>query len=250
MMFWGNTVLKERLPLIIDDYVEGRVDRATYRLRVGPEVYISPTGVGDDLKNKVKRKLDVGDDFVIPAGQFGFLLTEETVTVPPDALAFISVRAKYKFRGLVNVSGFHVDPEFTGRLLFAVFNAGPAEVHLERGEECFHIWFADIRDHEMLGPKVGYQNIPAEVINPISGEIQSFSGLDSKIQDTGKKLGERLTAIEREQAVTKWAIALAIGVLVTLGLRECNSTVASTAPPLLSTPSTPPQSSGPATHAP
>ena len=50
--------------------------------------------------------------FTIPPGQFAFLLTEEVVSVPPDALAFISIRAKTKFRGLVNVSGFHVDPGY------------------------------------------------------------------------------------------------------------------------------------------
>jgi hypothetical protein len=100
-MFWGNKELKCRLPNIVTDYVEARLDRAAYKLRVGPEVYVSPTGVGSDQKNKTKLKLDLGRDFVIPAGQFAFLLTEETVTVPEDALAFISIRAKYKFRGLV-----------------------------------------------------------------------------------------------------------------------------------------------------
>jgi deoxycytidine triphosphate deaminase len=145
-MFWGN---KERV----------RLDRATYKLRVGPKVYVSPTGVGSDQKNKTKLKLDLGRDFLIPAGQFAFLLTEETVTVPEDALAFISIRAKYEFRGLVNVSGFHVDPGFTGRLVFSVFNAGPGEVYLERCEECFHIWFAGNRAsnrqgrHELHQPK-------------------------------------------------------------------------------------------------
>jgi dCTP deaminase len=109
-MFWGNIELRRRLPDIVSDYKEGRLDRGTYKLRIGPEVYVSPTGVGSDQKNKTKLKLDLGRDFVIPAGQFAFLLTEETVTIPEDALAFISVRAKYKFRGLVNVSGFHVDP--------------------------------------------------------------------------------------------------------------------------------------------
>ena len=41
-----------------------------------------------------------------PPGQFAFLLTKEVVSVPADALAFISIRVKTKFRGLVNVSGW------------------------------------------------------------------------------------------------------------------------------------------------
>lgn len=239
-MFWGNIELRRRLPDIVSDYDEGRLDRSTYKLRIGPEVYISPTGVGSDQKNKTKLKLDLGRDFVIPAGQFAFLLTEETVTIPEDALAFISVRAKYKFRGLVNVSGFHVDPGFTGRLVFSVFNAGPGEVHLERCEECFHIWFADVRDHEPMGPKVGYHNIPSEIINPIAGEIQSFAGLDAKITETDKRLADKITAIEREQTVTKWAAALLVGAAITLGLRECSLSKPNASAP------TPPVASAPA----
>ena len=250
-MFWGNNELKRRLPQIVSDYEEARLDRATYKLRIGPEVYVSPTGVGSDQKNKTKLKLDLGRDFVIPAGQFAFLLTEETVAVPEDALAFISVRAKYKFRGLVNVSGFHVDPGFTGRLVFSVFNAGPGEVHLERCEECFHIWFADLRDHEPMGPKVGYQNIPSEIINPIAGEIQSFAGLDAKITETEKTLSDKLTAVEREQTVIKWAAGLLVGAAITFGLRDCSAghqtTVAAPPPPTSSAGASPAPSPSPTT---
>ncbi len=220
-MFWGNTELRRQLPSLIDPYDTELIDKANYTLRVGPEVYVSPTGTRDDPRNKTKKKLEARDDFVIPAGQFAFLITEEKVTVPSDAIAFISMRASYKFQGLVNVSGFHVDPGFSGRLIFSVFNAGPAEVRLERLEKCFHIWFADLRDHESTKNRPGYEGIPAELINRIKGGVQSFAGLDSKIDDTDRKLSERLTTIEREQAVVKWAAALIVGGLIALGVRSC-----------------------------
>jgi hypothetical protein len=53
------------------------------------------------------RKRNQSEAFTIPPGQFAFLLTKEVVSVPADALAFISIRVKTKFRGLVNVSGWH-----------------------------------------------------------------------------------------------------------------------------------------------
>jgi hypothetical protein len=40
----------------------------------------------------------------VPSAVESALLTEEIVSVPADALAFISIRTKTKFRGLVNVS--------------------------------------------------------------------------------------------------------------------------------------------------
>src|SRR5258707_11545447 len=109
-MFWGGLRLEKELPALVTDYKPERIDGASYRLRVGPEVYVSPTGESDDPRNKPKTQLVHGQGFTIPAGQFGFILTEETVSVPVTAMALISIRATYKFRGLVNVSGFHVDP--------------------------------------------------------------------------------------------------------------------------------------------
>jgi dCTP deaminase len=229
-MFWAGETLRLKLKDLINEFDETRCDRATYRLRIGPEIYVSPTGLPDDPKNKPKTLLKPGQGFTVPAGQFALLLTEESVEVPSNALAFISMRARYKYRGLVNVSGFHVDPGFKGRLIFAAFNAGPGPVHLARGEECFHIWYASLEGAEELPIKPGYDVIPSDIINSIGGEIQSFAGLDSKIKENEKKLTDRVVAVEREQAVIKWAAFLVLGVLITVGVRECSLRTAPTSP--------------------
>jgi dCTP deaminase len=221
-MFWGGKRLEKELGALISDFDPDRIDRTSYRLRVGPEVYVSPTGEPDDPRNKPKTQLAPGQGFTVPAGQFGFILTEEKVTVPQEAIAFISIRAGYKFRGLVNVSGFHVDPNYEGRLIFSIFNAGPGPVHLSRGEPCFLIWYADLDQPKAVEKKIGFDSIPSELTGPIAGGLQSFAGLLSKINENDKKLGDRVSSVEREQAVLKWAMALAIGALVTLGLRDCS----------------------------
>jgi dCTP deaminase len=141
-MFWSGETLNERLAPLIEPFAPERVDCAAYTLSVGPEVYVSPNGQTADPTMVTVRKLAQGDAFTIPPGQFAFLLTEEIVAVPADRLAFISIRAKIKFRGLVNVSGFHVDPGYRGQLTFAFFNAGPVPIHLKRGQPIFLIWYA------------------------------------------------------------------------------------------------------------
>src|SRR5205823_5938842 len=70
--------------------------------------------------------------------------TEETVTIPPDALGFISMRTRVKLGGLINVSGFHVDPGFSGRLKFSVYNAGSSTRVVQRGEPIFMLWFCNL----------------------------------------------------------------------------------------------------------
>src|SRR5262249_56219095 len=91
-----------------------------------------------------KTQVPAGTKIVIPPGQFGLLTTRETVHVPANAIAFISIRAGIKFQGLVNVSGFHVDPGYRGQLKFAVYNAGSRTIVLDQNQRVFMIWFADL----------------------------------------------------------------------------------------------------------
>ncbi|PDT50580.1 MULTISPECIES: deoxycytidine triphosphate deaminase [Sinorhizobium] len=239
-MFWGNEELKRQLQHLIAPYDPKLLDRATYRLTIGAEIYVSPTGVGSDTKLKTKKLLAAGEHFQIPAGQFALLITEESVSVPQDALAFISIRAGYKFQGLVNVSGFHVDPGFSGRLIFSVFNAGPGSVHLSRGEDCFHIWFADLRDHTQMGEKTGYEVIPPALVKHIAEGVQSLSSLETKINETEKKLADRLVSVEKQQSIMWWLGTLLLGVGITILVTSFKK--APTAPPTAHAVSNPPLS--------
>jgi dCTP deaminase len=221
---WSRQRLAKRLRdelLITDGNEESvfdteRLDASAYRLTMGEEVYVSPTN--EDAHATV-RLLKEREGFVIPPGQFAFLLSEEVVRVPDDALAFISLRSKKtKFRGLVNVSGFHADPGYYGRLIFAVFNAGPGDVHLRRGDDLFAIFFADLTEatDKPRSIKEGFMGIPADLISPISGKIQSFAGLEAKIDDVEEDITERLQKLERDNAIVRWATALILGALIAL----------------------------------
>lgn len=198
--FWSGETIEERLPILFEPHDTKRIDCAAYTLSVGPEVYVSPSEQSADPDLVTIRKLDKEEGFTIPAGQFALLLTEEVVTVPTDALAFISIRARTKFRGLVNVSGFHVDPGYCGQLTFSVYNAGPSPVHLKRGQPIFLIWFASL-DRESIHRKdeTVHRGIDPEIVTSISGELHSFAGLASRIVSTEKSLTERVHAIEKEQ---------------------------------------------------
>jgi|SRR6185437_6295759 len=216
-MFWSGEMLRDRLPALIHPFVPERVDCAAYTLAIGPELYVSPNEQSADPTTVTVRKLDHGDAFTIPPGQFAFLLTEESVEVPADALAFISIRAKTKFRGLVNVSGFHVDPGFRGRLTFAVFNAGPVPIHLKRGQPIFLMWYASLdRASASIKTGVAQDGIDPELITSIAGELQSFAGLSKKMKDIDKALGDRIHAVEKEQTYYRVIGAFALALLVAL----------------------------------
>lgn len=130
MAFWSNRKWKENLKnlSIIDPADSSNIEEAGYALHVGSQIYTN------SLATSIPKKLGVGgDDYAtISPGEFAYILTKEIITIPKNCIGFISVRAKIKFKGLVNVSGFQVNPGWHGRLLFAVFNAGPNYIKIKR----------------------------------------------------------------------------------------------------------------------
>jgi dCTP deaminase len=231
-MFWSGETLSERLAPLIEPFASERVDCAAYTLSVGPEVYVSPNDQTADPTLVTVRKLAPGEAFTVPPGQFAFLLTEEIVSVPANALAFISIRAKTKFRGLVNVSGFHVDPGYRGQLTFAVFNAGPVPIHLKRRQPIFLIWYASL-DRETDFKKDGpvYMGIDTELITGIAGELQSFAGLSKKIKDLDSALGDRIHAVEKEQTYYRVIGAAALALMIALTVNWLKDGFSSKQPP-------------------
>jgi len=219
MAFWSGQTLRSRLADLVDKPDVGKVDCAAYTLAVGAEYYVTPSDGAADPSSTTLQNLAEGQSFAFPPGQFGYVLTEEIVKVPTSAIAFISIRARVKWRGLVNVSGFHVDPGFSGRLLFAVYNAGPVSIHLRRGDPTFLIWFADLDCDVQADSKHGMRpvtQIDTGAINQVSGVIYSVQGLADKIRTVEKDLAKRISSLERENGIIKVLAGALLAILITL----------------------------------
>ena len=188
MSFWSSQKLKAQLPGLIEPFSEDRIEAASYELSVGDEVFISPQP-DTPPKDKKRILLKERETVTIPPGQFAFLITAETVVVPKDAIAFISMRStKAKFKGLINVSGFHVDPGYRGKLIFAAYNAGPGDVLLGRDERLFTIWYADLDaadEHARIKP--GFQDISTALMY-MPESVASLPYLKKRLDELEKKL--------------------------------------------------------------
>lgn len=223
-MFWSGNKLTSELKNLIETpngiVNSESVDCAAITLTVGNEVYITPNS---DKDSNVKQILtDEKPQFIIPTGQFALLLTAETVKVPDTALAFISFKAKYKFKGLINVSGFHVDPGWKGKLTFSVYNAGPTSIVLERGAPFALIWYADLDNtatSRYAKTKSNSTNhLDHEKVSDMTGELYSPFKLKKDIDDLKKELSTleskivtRYSAIIFAVFSTVIAFALQIG---------------------------------------
>lgn len=221
MPFWSGDRLKQELPKIIDPFDPKLIDCAAYTMTVGNEVYITPHAGTFDPQATTKRQLSPKESFTIPAGQFAFLLTEEKLSFPPNILGFISMKATAKFRGLINVSGFHVDPGYDRRLVFSVFNAGPSPVHLQQGDSLFLLWIAELDQKSSEAytrtPGYGFTEIPTGLINNIPGEIHSLQSLSKQIKDlkaeTGRKFHDFDKSLFRHKVYAGIGVTLFILIL-------------------------------------
>ncbi|WP_419552876.1 dCTP deaminase [Candidatus Poriferisodalis sp.] len=184
--FWSSETMRARFvsERLITPFDPKRIENCAYALCMGPQALLT----GED---KIRYELSEGEEFIIPPGQFAQLLTEEVVRVPADALGLISMKSKIKTLGLVNVSGFHVDPGFKGRLRFSVYNAGPTPVRISRGTRTFLIWFAalDTPTQDLYNGEGGRPAFTDEDAMAMQGDVATPQALVKRVVALEKTIG-------------------------------------------------------------
>jgi dCTP deaminase len=187
MAFWSTQRIRaeqQQLGNLIIPFDPNKVQQGAYELSLSREVITAPPAKGP-------RADGIGPALEIPPGEFALLYTQERVTIPSAVIAFISIKAAVKFDGLVNISGFHVDPGFSGRLKFSVYNAGNESIFLDYEREAFLIWFSDL-DAPTVEPYAGsHQN--QDRITPrdrqrMSKRSYSPAALDQRLKRVEEKI--------------------------------------------------------------
>jgi dCTP deaminase len=167
---------------VLELFEPRNVKEACYDLRIGDEVFLS--------EQRVPIRLSDENPFVIlPPGQFALIKTYEQVSVPRDFVAFISIRSKFKFQGLINISGFHVDPTYEGHLIYAVQNVGPNDIRLRFRDPVFMIMWARLEPpYEGERRARGYDRIPLELMAQLGGPSVTLASLQKKVDELSVSL--------------------------------------------------------------
>jgi dCTP deaminase len=172
-------------PLFEDGtYDSARTQQSSYDLRLGSEAYLvgadAPAFLNDDQQY-----------LTIPPGQFAILTCFEKVNLPKNVIGLIALRNRLKMQGLVNISGFHVDPTFRGNLIFAVNNAGPSDIRLRFKEPTFMIFFAQVDGdigNERPEQKKPLEGIPLEFVQYLGGSSVTLTKLKKEVDDLRTKM--------------------------------------------------------------
>ncbi len=181
MSFWGDHRWEEGF---ITPFDPAKLKDGCYRLAMGPEAIVSSS---DPEKRGAFQDLTGTQNFItLSPGQFAYLLTEETVSIPEAAIGFMNVKTEEKYKGLLNISGFHVDPNYSGRLIFTVFNAGPSNIAICRGDAIFRIWLSDLEGAKPHQRAPGITNLPREWVEKLQGVYPSPFALRANVEKLEK----------------------------------------------------------------
>ncbi len=226
MAFWSGQTVKRRIEQegLVSPFDPKNIDCAAYTLHVGYEAFV--TRDKSDQAKQIGRggnapgHIIVRDDgsLAIPPGQFAFLIAKEVVKVPSDAIGFISIKTRKKFQGLVNVSGFHVDPGWKGRLIFAVFNAGSVIITIRPDEPLFLLFFSSL-DMESEEPyryrgDSGYTRIPSSLMEAMSAPVPTIYKLNEDVKEAREKAGQAYDRALIALTVAGLVLAASIGLII------------------------------------
>lgn len=174
-----------------------------FDLKLGEQAFISD--------NSKPILLEKNGYLVIEPGTFALLETEEHIDMPHDLMGFIAVKFSFKKLGLVNISGFHVDPGYKGKLIFSVYNAGPNDILMQRNKPVFMIFFSNLTsdtvkfmeqitnvpeelalnqtelenirsNRDKIIRNSGYSGIPIDMMTAIQGNSVSLSRNTNRIE--------------------------------------------------------------------
>ena len=217
MAFWsGEKLLKEATAAnskLIVPFSKDQIDCNAYTLRMGIQYYKTADREIKSSETQKRELLGPNDSFLIPSGQFAFLLSRESVSVPIDSMAFISMRLDIKLQGLINVSGFNVDPGYTGKLVYAVYNASPSSIQISENDLLFKIWFCNLdgtlSDKYTKVSSAGLNEISSKMIRGMNRETISIQALKEDVESL--RFSMRLQA-------TIFGVASGIGVAILVSM--------------------------------
>lgn len=177
----------------------------TYDLRLGEEAFTSTSKEPINLKEKGIVKMEPGET--------ALLMTYEKVRIPEDHMAFLSLKTKHAAKGLINISGFHIDPNWKGKLVFSLYNSGPRPVVLRYKEPIYHMFIVQLSGRAWEPAEKS--GIPDEKRKK-SMSFYDMEGIPSSWMESIKGPPISLVSLDKELRVMKERQRILIALLVAI----------------------------------
>jgi dCTP deaminase len=121
------------------------VEEADLNACLGPASYELRIGSAMSLIDRVEHRIDVGVEFAIKPESHLLIGTVETVNLPADLCADLSLKSKFGRGGFLPWSQGFVDPGYRGKLTISLINMSPHPKIFSGGEKICHIVFRQLK---------------------------------------------------------------------------------------------------------
>ncbi|WP_152278249.1 dCTP deaminase domain-containing protein [Methylorubrum populi] len=212
MSFWSSEtwISASKIHEYVHRFDKKNLSDGAYKLSLGSEAIVS-SGYSELGSENAYRRLSPTEDLKLLPGQYAYLITEERVQLTTGVLGFINASTGIKLKGLINVSGFHVDPGYNGKLIFTVFNAGPTPITLHQGQQIFRLWLSDFRGQGSV-KKEGYDSLPRDLADRLHGTYPSPFALSARLNELKDEINVLRTDLGKQKddkAQLGWYVLIA-----------------------------------------
>ncbi|MBM3330991.1 hypothetical protein FJY68_03960 [candidate division WOR-3 bacterium] len=186
--------------LLVEPYDVNLVKPASYDLSVGDQFRI---GKRD---GKLGQR---GASFSIPSNEVAFVITEQTLTMPCDAAASVSICHSLLKQGVILAAQSQIDPGYKGKVVALLYNFSNKSVKLKRGEHLVTIEFRKLDDTPDSTYSGTYQNLDS---------IEKFAQepIDSSLLSLRREIGGLQKTFYRALPLILSAISVAVAVITVI----------------------------------
>lgn len=208
----SKTITGEALKKIVEDgkiIVDGTIENCgalKYDFVLSEEFlkaeFRSPQRMSD-LSAYEKRNV------VIDPGEVVYVLTKETVNIPPNMYMNLSANRGMSEYGVLTLGGFAVDPGYSGRLMFGLYNYSSTPFTLIPGKKLVGAVFFQLDDEETAA--IGEMQVPKS-INQFPPQLISIIGKYSptglqSLEDSIRLIKDQMESIRQELNKSKDELA-------------------------------------------
>ncbi|MES2927744.1 MAG: hypothetical protein V4843_13035 [Pseudomonadota bacterium] len=148
-------------PPLIDYFEIDNLRASSYDLTVGTEYYIGQERATSTLHVELLKR---HQSFSIPPHAVCFILSAESINLPDNITAKVSLRMSHIYAGLVLTAQPPFDPRYEGKVIVMLHNLSSDAVHMKNGDRLATIEFMRVE----LAP---HFNKPHRSVHGLEGQL-------------------------------------------------------------------------------
>ncbi|MBJ2213336.1 MULTISPECIES: dCTP deaminase domain-containing protein [Pseudomonas] len=175
---------------LIRPYICENVRASSYDLTVGEEYYI---GQCDNFSTFETQKLTPHQSITIPPHAICFILAAETIRLPANITARVSLRMSHIYAGMVLTAQPPFDPNYRGKVIIMLHNLSSSPYYLKSGDRVATIEFTRLVDDTTYKKEQKpVETLAKQLTKPLVSSLSEIASASKTTQDKVTQLSGQL----------------------------------------------------------